>query len=86
GAQLRPAGQKSANAWGLVDTLGNAAELVIAPDLGHGEQVAMTRGGSFLSPTAAVRTAARHELVPRSQGDARTGVRLIWTPPAEPVR
>lgn len=86
GAQLRPVGQKSANAWGLVDTLGNAAELVIAPDLGHGEQVAMTRGGSFLSPTAAVRTAARHELVPRSQGDARTGVRLIWTPPAEPGR
>lgn len=82
GARLRPVAQKSANAWGLVDTLGNAAELVIAPDLGHGEQVAMTRGGSFLSPMAAVRTAARHELVPRSQGDARTGVRLIWTPPA----
>ncbi|MEM7623432.1 MAG: bifunctional serine/threonine-protein kinase/formylglycine-generating enzyme family protein, partial [Planctomycetota bacterium] len=81
GAQLRPVGQKAANRWGLVDTLGNAAELVIAPDLGHGEQVAMTRGGSYLSPTAAVRTAARHELVPRAQGDARTGVRLIWTPP-----
>ena len=82
GAVLMPVGGKSANAWGLVDTLGNAAELVIAPDLGHGEQVAMTRGGSFLSPMAAVRTAARHELVPRSQGDPRTGVRLLWTPPA----
>jgi formylglycine-generating enzyme required for sulfatase activity len=84
GARLRPVGQRAANAWGLVDTLGNAAELVIAPELGHGEQVAMTRGGSFLSPMAAVRAAARHELVPRSQPDARTGVRLIWTPPAAP--
>lgn len=82
-AQLRAVGQKLPNAWGLVDTLGNAAELVIAPDLGHGEQVAMTRGGSYLSPAAAVRTAARHELVPRSEGDARTGVRLIWTPPTD---
>lgn len=86
GAQLRSVGQRSANAWGLFDTLGNAAELVIAPDLGHGEQVAMTRGGSFLSPSAAVRTAARHELVPRSERDDRTGVRLIWTPPAEAAK
>ncbi|MEO1583662.1 MAG: SUMF1/EgtB/PvdO family nonheme iron enzyme [Planctomycetota bacterium] len=87
-AQLRPPGQKTPNAWGLVDTIGNAAELVIAPDLGHGEQVAMTRGGSYLSPMGAVRTAARHELVPRSAPDARSGVRLIWTPPrsAQPAR
>lgn len=86
GAGLRPVGTLAENAWGLVDVLGNAAELVIAPELGHGEQVAMTRGGSYLSPESAVRAAARHELVPRDRGDPRTGVRLIWTPDGDEPR
>ncbi|MEM8756247.1 MAG: SUMF1/EgtB/PvdO family nonheme iron enzyme [Planctomycetota bacterium] len=79
-ARVRPVATREPNAWGLYDMLGNAAELVLAPELGHGEQVAMTRGGSFLSPAGAVRAAARHELVPRDRGDVRTGVRFIWTP------
>jgi formylglycine-generating enzyme required for sulfatase activity/predicted Ser/Thr protein kinase len=86
GASLRPVGALAENAWGLVDVLGNAAELVIAPELGHGEQVAMTRGGSYLSPESAVRAAARHELVPRDRGDPRTGVRLIWMPDGDEPR
>ena len=81
-ARLMPVARLTPNAWGLLDMLGNAAELVIADDLGHGDQVTMTRGGSYLSPMSAVRPAARHELVPRDRGDARTGVRFIWHPDA----
>lgn len=77
----REAGALGANPWGLSDMLGNAAELVVSEDLGHGESVVMTRGGSYLSTPSALRAAARHELVPRDRPDERVGLRLVWTGP-----
>ncbi len=74
----RPAGARGVNPWGLADMLGNAAELVISAEPGHGERVVMTRGGSYLSTPSALRAAARHELVQRDRPDERVGVRLLW--------
>lgn len=75
----REVGAKGANPWGLADMLGNAAELVISAEPGHGERVVMTRGGSYLSTPSALRAAARHELVQRDRPDERVGLRLMWT-------
>ncbi|GAB5497516.1 MAG: hypothetical protein Phyf2KO_25960 [Phycisphaerales bacterium] len=72
-------GQLAENPWGIVDMIGNVAELVIAERAGHGEDVVMTRGGSYLSTPSALRAAARHELVQRERPDERVGLRLVWT-------
>ncbi|RNC80389.1 MAG: hypothetical protein ED559_00810 [Phycisphaera sp.] len=72
-------GQLAENPWGIVDMIGNVAELVIAEKAGHGEDVVMTRGGSYLSTPSALRAAARHELVQRERPDERVGLRLVWT-------
>lgn len=77
--QPHPAGARGANPWGLSDMLGNAAELVIGDQIGRGDRVVMTRGGSYLSSPSALRASARHELVQRDRPDERVGLRLAWT-------
>lgn len=79
GGSAQEPGSFGANPWGLVDMMGNVAELVRVPGEELGEGVAMTRGGSYLSTRAALRVTARHELVPIDHADARVGVRLVWT-------
>lgn len=85
----QPPSARGANPWGLADMLGNAAELVISEQMGHGDRVVMTRGGSYLSPPSALRASARHELVQRDRPDERVGLRLVWTgentPPETPA-
>ncbi|HED54391.1 MAG TPA: hypothetical protein ENJ00_09375 [Phycisphaerales bacterium] len=74
------AGEFGTNPWGLVDMIGNAAELVESEPIDREEGVSMTRGGSYLSPMSALRASARHELVRRDRPDPRVGLRLAWTP------
>ena len=74
------AGDFGINPWGLEDMIGNAAELVESASVAREDGVAMTRGGSYLSPSAALRASARHELVRLDRPDPRVGLRLAWTP------
>ena len=83
----RPIGLLDANPLGLHDVLGNVEELVLEPfrlnRLGrlHGQAGGATvRGGSYLTPETAIRTAMRRELPPYYGTDrnelATVGVRF----------
>ncbi len=53
-----PAAGKKANAWGLLDMLGNVAEFCLDPWSDQGSEHVI-RGGSYRSPASALRCGAR---------------------------
>jgi formylglycine-generating enzyme required for sulfatase activity len=66
----RPVGTRLANALGLVDVIGNAAELV---------SDGSARGGSWIDPLALTRAANRLELESATR-HAGVGLRLVYRP------
>lgn len=89
----QPVGLKQPNPLGLYDILGNAEEIVLEPfrlnklDRLHGGAGGfIVRGGSFLTPQSAMRTAYRQEALYYDGPDLRhglaTGLRLVVSTPA----
>ncbi|MCK6490119.1 MAG: SUMF1/EgtB/PvdO family nonheme iron enzyme [Planctomycetes bacterium] len=70
GAAPRAVGGRQANAWGLHDVCGNAAELVADGS---------ARGGGWADPLSLARPANRW-LVEPDTGHAQVGVRLVYLP------
>ncbi len=90
--KLQPAGLLKPNPAGLHDILGNAAELVLDPfSLGkgarlHGQAGGITvKGGDYLTPEDAIRSAQREEMNPYDEDGRRrvdsVGFRLVLSAP-----
>jgi hypothetical protein len=90
--KLQPAGLLNPNPAGLHDMLGNAAEFVLDPySLAkgarlHGQAGGITvKGGDYLTPEDAIRSAHREEMNPFDEGGRRrvesVGFRLILAAP-----
>jgi hypothetical protein len=90
--KLQPTGLLKANPAGLHDMLGNAAELVLDPyslakgSRLHGRSGGITlKGGDYLTPEDAIRSAHREEMNPFNEGGRRrvdsVGFRILIAAP-----